>query len=383
MPSFKFNALSGNLDLVIDKAVEVIYDPTTSGLTATDVQAAIDEVQNNIDNLPNPIYFAGTWDASTNTPTLDNTDIGQEGALYRVNVAGTVDFGAGPISFEIGDAVVNNGTEWFKFDFSDQVISVNGQQGAVVLDTDDINEGATNLYFTDERARDAAGAMATSSAKVSLTYNDGLDTLTPDIVADSLVNADINSAAAIAYSKLNLANSIVDADVAAAAAIARSKLAAGTANRLLYNADPSGAVSDLAAITASRALESDANGLPVASSVTATELSYVSGATSSIQVQLDSKIGANTISAQSSSFAAASNFTYLVDSSGGPITVTLPAPSLGAQFIVKDAGGAASTNSITLDPAGADLIDGQASLVLTSDYGAVQLVSDSTNWFVL
>lgn len=41
----------------------------------------------------------------------------------------------------------------------------------------------------------------------------------------SIVNADINASAAIAYSKLNLANSIVNADVNTAAAIAYSKLA--------------------------------------------------------------------------------------------------------------------------------------------------------------
>jgi hypothetical protein len=44
-------------------------------------------------------------------------------------------------------------------------------------------------------------------------------------------------------------------------------------------------------ITASRALTSDATGKVVASSVTSTELDYVSGVTSSIQTQLNSKIG--------------------------------------------------------------------------------------------
>lgn len=38
---------------------------------------------------------------------------------------------------------------------SGNVLSVNGQTGAVVLDTDDIGEGVTNLYFTATRVRDA------------------------------------------------------------------------------------------------------------------------------------------------------------------------------------------------------------------------------------
>ena len=69
--------------------------------------------------------------------------------------------------------------------------------------------------------------------------------------------------------------------------LSRTTLEAGTANRLLYNQNPSGLVGDLAAITASRALQSDADGLPVASSVTTTELGFVSGVTSAIQTQID------------------------------------------------------------------------------------------------
>lgn len=45
-----------------------------------------------------------------------------------------------------------------------------------------------------------------------------------EVDALAIVNADVDAAAAIAYSKLNLATSIVNADIAAAAAIARSKL---------------------------------------------------------------------------------------------------------------------------------------------------------------
>lgn len=42
---------------------------------------------------------------------------------------------------------------------TDAVQSVNGQLGVVVLDTDDISEGDTNLYYTDERAKAAAAAQ--------------------------------------------------------------------------------------------------------------------------------------------------------------------------------------------------------------------------------
>jgi hypothetical protein len=68
----------------------------------------------------------------------------------------------------------------------------------------------------------------------------------------------------------------------------------GTANRLTYYAATGTTVSELSAITALRALKSDANGLPVAfdtaTEPSLTELSYVKGVTSAIQTQLNAKV---------------------------------------------------------------------------------------------
>lgn len=108
------------------------------------------------------------------------------------------------------------------------------------------------------------------------------------IKAGAIVNADINAGAAIAYSKLNLAGSIVNADINASAAIAYSKLNLASS---IVNADiASGAaiaVNKLAALTASKALVSDASGFLSASSVTSTELGYLAGVTSGVQSQLN------------------------------------------------------------------------------------------------
>ncbi len=82
---------------------------------------------------------------------------------------------------------------------------------------------------------DAAAAIAYS--KLSLT--------------GSIVNADINASAAIAYSKLSLSNSILNADINSSAAIARSKLASGTANHVIIN-DSGGAFSSEANLAVSR-----------------------------------------------------------------------------------------------------------------------------------
>lgn len=120
-----------------------------------------------------------------------------------------------------------------------------------------------------------SGNVKVDSLSTGIVHSDSSGLLTSSLI----VNADISGSAAIAYSKLSLTNSIVNADINSSAAIAYSKLAALTANR---------------------ALQSDGSGFVSASSVTSTELGYVSGVTSSIQSQLDNRLkldGSNSPSA--------------------------------------------------------------------------------------
>lgn len=46
------------------------------------------------------------------------------------------------------------------------------------LTSDNLTEGVSNLWFSNERAQDAVGGMATSSDGITLTYSDGSATLT-------------------------------------------------------------------------------------------------------------------------------------------------------------------------------------------------------------
>jgi len=65
-----------------------------------------------IAQLPSSIMeYKGTWNAATNTPTLAN-GTGDTGDVYICNVAGTVNFGAGAITFAVGDYVIYSGTIW-------------------------------------------------------------------------------------------------------------------------------------------------------------------------------------------------------------------------------------------------------------------------------
>ena len=90
------------------------------------------------------VTYKGTWDASTNTPTLAS-GTGTQGDYYVVNVAGSTNLD-GITDWEIGDWAIFNGTVWEKVDNTDSVSSVNGQVGTVVLDATDVNAAPSNVY---------------------------------------------------------------------------------------------------------------------------------------------------------------------------------------------------------------------------------------------
>ena len=83
------------------------------------------------------LNYQGTWNASTNTPTLAS-GVGTKGYYYVVSVAGSTNLD-GITSWAIGDWAVYNGTAWQKIDNTDAVTSVNGLTGTVVLTQSDIS----------------------------------------------------------------------------------------------------------------------------------------------------------------------------------------------------------------------------------------------------
>ncbi|NUN05692.1 MAG: tail fiber domain-containing protein, partial [Bdellovibrio sp.] len=125
-----------------------------------------------------------------------------------------------------------------------------------------------------------------------------------------------------------------------------------------------GAIVESAAITANRALASNANGLPVASAVTDTELGYLSGVTSAIQTQLNAKassagwanysvIGTNNSGAMTA-ISGSTSGTILQHSATGPVysTATYPSTTTANQLLFSAANntvsGLASANNAVL-----------------------------------
>jgi len=94
------------------------------------------------------LKYIGTWDASTNTPTLPGSPT--KGDYYVVSVAGNTTLGVYS-TWYVADWAVFNGSSWDRVKYGNDILSINGySSGAIILTTSDIAEG-TNLYYTDVR----------------------------------------------------------------------------------------------------------------------------------------------------------------------------------------------------------------------------------------
>jgi hypothetical protein len=121
-------------DLEANK-IDVTEKGANNGVATLDAGGKIPAAQ-----LPNSVMeLQGEWNANTNTPVLvDGT--GNPGDVWEVTTAGTQNLGSGAQAFKVGDFVVYGADGvWFKSINSNEVQSVNGELGAVVLDATDID----------------------------------------------------------------------------------------------------------------------------------------------------------------------------------------------------------------------------------------------------
>ena len=144
---------------------------SSGAITSSDsILNALGKIQGQINSLQGGTVYKGSWNASTNTPTI-TSGTGTSGNYYVVTTAGTTTID-GISSWAVGDWIIFNGTVWEKIQNVDAVTSVNSQTGAVNLTTSNISEG-TNLYYTDARAR-AAISLTTNNASGAATYSSGV-----------------------------------------------------------------------------------------------------------------------------------------------------------------------------------------------------------------
>jgi hypothetical protein len=218
------------------------------------------------------LSYQGTWNASTNTPTLTSST-GTKGYYYVVSVAGSTNLD-GITDWLVGDWAVYNGTVWQKVDNTEAVTSVNGQTGAVTLTTTNIAEG-TNEYFTTARAR------ASVSAGTGISYD--------------------NATGVITNSLPSLGGDVVGPSSATDNAVARYD---STTGKLLQNSvvtvGDSGAVSGVTTLTASTSVTtpivqaSNSGGLSLKNSAGTTQISMGGGGGDNVTIAVATNInGAN------------------------------------------------------------------------------------------
>jgi len=83
------------------------------------------------------LVYEGTWNASTNTPTLASS-VGQNGHYYVVSTSGSTNLN-GITDWVTGDWAIFNGSTWQKIDQTNLVSSVAGRTGAITLSNTDIS----------------------------------------------------------------------------------------------------------------------------------------------------------------------------------------------------------------------------------------------------
>jgi hypothetical protein len=132
-----------------------------------------------ISQLPSAILgalsYQGTWNASTNTPTLTSS-VGSKGYYYVVNVAGSTNLN-GITDWIVGDWAVYNGTVWQKVDNTDAVTSVNGYTGTVVLGYGDITTGIVPVA-------NGGSGVTTSSGANSIVLRDASGNITTNAILE-------------------------------------------------------------------------------------------------------------------------------------------------------------------------------------------------------
>ena len=189
-------------EVVSPDLAESIKVITNGGGTSQSVLDTLTSLQSQITAMAGFVNYEGTWNASTNIPTLTSS-VGTKGDYYVVSTTGTTNLN-GITTWTQGDWAIFNGSAWEKVDNTDLVSSVAGRTGAVTLTTSDIGglgtiatqassnvsiTGGSITGITDLAVADGGtGASTAPNARINLGLVIGTDVLAPTGSAASLTS---------------------------------------------------------------------------------------------------------------------------------------------------------------------------------------------------
>ena len=151
------------------------------------------------------LSYLGTWNASTNSPTLTSS-VGTNGNYYIVATAGSTNLN-GITDWKVGDWLLFNGSVWQKIDQSETLQSITSTDGSVTVTTTGstadlsvaVAASTTNVVCY---VRNTTGATLTKGTAV---YINGATSQNPT-VTKAQANNDANSAQTLGLMSADLAN---------------------------------------------------------------------------------------------------------------------------------------------------------------------------------
>jgi hypothetical protein len=144
--------------------------------TLASLQAQIDAIEAEIALLTS-LTYKGTWNASTNTPTLASS-VGAKGDYYIVSTAGSTNLN-GITDWQPGDWAIFNGTVWQKIDQSWATAGTNDNITSMTGITGGISSPDFIQFDTGATVTNAAGRLYWDATQQTLTVG-----LNANIAAD-------------------------------------------------------------------------------------------------------------------------------------------------------------------------------------------------------